>query len=424
MKKKVAVFLACMIIFSGITVLGSGVTVYAPDGRTAVVPAEEVSAYLALGWYGTYEETVQTLYAPDGRQITVYFAEVPAYTALGWYESYEETVQTLYAPDGRQITVYLSEVEWYCSQGWYESYENTLATVYASDGRYMQVYKADVPAYLVLGWYESYAETVTTMYAPDGRSMVVYHAEVPTYQALGWYDTYEATVQTLYAPGDRSMVVFKSEVPTYLALGWSTSPVSGPAVALTFDDGPHGTYTNSILDTLSQYGVKATFFTLGSQAAAYPSVVQRAHSLGHEIGSHSYSHPDLNGCSATKIQNEISSTVSVLRTATGAGPTVFRPPYGNHNSTVRGAAGVPLILWNVDTLDWKSKNASAVTSHVLSHASDGDVILMHDIYGSTAEAVKSIVPALLERGFRLVTVSELAKEKGVSLNAGTVYYSF
>ncbi len=357
MKKRVACFtVAFMMLLSGLPASASDVTIFAPDGRTAMVPAAEVPVYLSVGWYASYDETVKTIFAPDGRTARVFLADVPAYLSAGWFESHEETVTTLYAPDGRQTSVYLSEVQ----------------------------------AYMALGWYESYAETV----------------------------------QVLYAPGDRTVTVYKSEVPSYVALGWSTTPVSGPVVALTFDDGPHGVHTNAVMDTLAAYGAKGTFFMLGSQAAAYPSLVQRARSLGFEVGSHSYSHPNLKNLSAAGIQKELNSTAKVIQNASGAAPTVFRPPYGNYNDTVRSAAGVPVIIWNVDPQDWKSRNAEAVARHVLSYATDGDIILMHDIYGSTAEAVKIIVPALLERGFRLVTVSELLREKGVDAYAGSVHHGF
>ncbi len=330
----------------------------------------------------------------------------------------------IYAPDGRTAAVAEDEVEAYTAVGWYKTYEETRATLYALDGRQISVYKAEVPVYLSLGWYETYEETIATVYALDGRRMDVYKAEVPAYLSVGWYETYKETVEEMYAPDGRTITVYKAEVPAYIAVGWSTMPVAGPMVALTFDDGPHGVHTHSILNTLAQYGAKATFFVLGMQAAAYPGAVQRAHSMGCEIASHSYSHPDLAASSAWKVNNELSKTNAAVRTAIGVGPTLLRPPYGNHNATVRTAAGVPIILWNVDTLDWKSRNAQSVAQHVLNYASDGDIILMHDIYGSTAEAVKIIVPALQARGFRLVTVSEMAAAKGISLRSGTAYYGF
>ncbi len=390
MKKWVAGGLVFLLLVLAVPAFGAAVTIYAPDGRTAIVPEEEVSAYLAAGWYATFEETIKTIYAPDGRFASVFLADVQGYMDAGWYGSYEETIQTIYAPDGRTATVFLAEV----------------------------------PEYLAAGWYGSYEETIKMLYAPDGRQISVYLTEVNSYLAVGWFENRDDTIQTLYAPGDRTVTVYKSQVPSFVAAGWSETPALGPAVALTFDDGPSGIHTYSILDTLSAYGAKATFFTLGSQVNAYPGVVRRAKELGCEIGSHTYSHPNLNTCSTSKIQTEIQSAAQAIRNATGAGPTVFRPPYGNHNATVRSSVGVPLILWNVDTLDWKSRNAQSVAAHVLSHASDGDIILMHDIYGSTAEAVKIIVPALVQRGFRLVTVSELATEKGYVMTAGKVYYGF
>jgi len=369
---------------------GSASTVlYAPDGRMAAVADTEVEAYTALGWYKTYEETVRTLYAPDGRQISVYLSEVPSYLALGWFSSYQETVGTLYAPDGRTI----------------------------------EVYKAEVPAYTVLGWYTTREEVVDTLYAPDGRMIEVFKTETPAYTAVGWFKTREEVVDTLYAPDGRTIEVYKTETPSYLALGWSRTKNIGAMIALTFDDGPHPSYTNAILNTLSAYGAKATFFVLGSQAAANPAPLRRAAEMGCEIGSHTYSHPNLSASSAGTISSEISRTNQTVMNIIGKKPTLLRPPYGNFNATVRSYAGVPLILWNVDTLDWKSRDAMKVAAHILSHAADGNIILMHDIYGSTAEAVRMAVPELVRRGFKLVTVSELAAAKGMTLSAGSAYYN-
>jgi len=390
MKKAVAGILTVFLLCLSIPVGSASVTVYAPDGRTALISANEVEAYTAVGWYKTYEETRVTLYALDGRQITVFLADVPAFLAVGWYGTYAETVQTVYALDGRKL----------------------------------EVFKAAVPAYLSVGWYATREETVQTLYALDGRQLEVYKADVLAYLAVGWYASYEETIQVLYAAGNKTVTVYKNDVPTYLAEGWSTVPVPSPMIALTFDDGPHGVYTDTILNTLGAYGARATFFVLGCQAALYPAQLQRAYSLGCEIGSHTYSHPDLTASSAGKVTSEFSKTNDVVRSAIGTNPTLLRPPYGNHNASVRKSAGMPVALWNVDTQDWKNKNAHAVAQHVLTYASDGDIILMHDIYPTTAEAVKIIVPALLARGFQLVTVSELAAAKGVSLINGGTYYGF
>lgn len=326
----------------------------------------------------------------------------------------------IYAPDGRCVSVPKETLADYLSVGWYRTYEETVRTIYSMDGRRATVYLDQVPDFLSAGWYETYEDTVQRLYALDGRQIVVYKPEVPSYLKLGWYASIEETIQALYAPENKTITVYKSEVPSYLACGWTTYENAG-MIALTFDDGPHGTYTNSILNTLETYGAKATFFTLGMQVNTYPSVVKRAKAMGCEIGSHTYSHADLTASSFGKIQKEINTARETIASAVHCVPTLFRPPYGNYNSAVRTTAGLPVILWNVDTRDWESRNAESIVRHVLANASDGNIILMHDIYSSTAEAVKILVPALIKRGFRLVTVSEMAKEKGIQLTNGMVY---
>ncbi len=334
------------------------------------------------------------------------------------------TNTTIYAPDGRTAVVADESVDAYLSLGWYNSFEDTLSTLYTLDGRSATVFKADVPLYLSLGWYENYSDTVATLYALDGRSITVYKNEVPAYLSVGWYLTKEETVDRIYAPGNVSILVYKAEVPLYLSLGWKRMPFEGPMVALTFDDGPHGKYTDAILNTLQQYGAKASFFLLGCQAEQYPMQIRRAHALGCDIGNHTYIHPDLTAVSQNRVASEISRTNAIINNAIGENASLLRPPYGNHNATVRKNAGVPLILWNVDPQDWNHKTAAEVANHVINYAFDGSIILMHDIYASTAEAVEIIVPALIKKGYRLVTVRELAAAKGVSLAAGSAYYGF
>ena len=390
MRKAVIIAVLTVCLFIPTMPVGSASTVlYAPDGRMAAVADTEVEIYTALGWYKTYEETVKTLYAADGRQITVYLSEVPSYLALGWYASYAETVDTLYAPDGRTI----------------------------------EVYKTESPSFLALGWFSSREEVVDTLYSADGRTIEVYKTETPSYLARGWFSSREEVVDTLYSADGRTLEVYKAETPSYMALGWSRTQNQGAMLALTFDDGPHASYTNSILNTLEAYGAKATFFVLGGQAAANPAPLQRAAAMGCEIGSHTYSHPNLSASSAATVSREITRTNQTVQNIIGKKPTLLRPPYGNFNATVRSYAGVPLILWNVDTLDWKTKDAMKVSAHILSHAADGNIILMHDIYASTAEAVRMAVPELVRRGFKLVTVSELAAAKGYTLSNGSAYYN-
>ncbi len=193
-----------------------------------------------------------------------------------------------------------------------------------------------------------------------------------------------------------------------------------PMVALTFDDGPTTSVTNRILDVLEQYNAKATFFVVGNRlgSTGCKATVTRAYALGCEIGNHSYTHPKLNTLSASEIQKEITKTNDAITKIIGAPVTLFRPPYGFINDMVRAYANAPLIFWSIDSEDWKSRNAVKVYNRIMSKVKDGDIILMHDLYGSTAEACESLVPALLAEGYQLVTVSELFACKSITLTTG------
>lgn len=195
---------------------------------------------------------------------------------------------------------------------------------------------------------------------------------------------------------------------------------SKPMVALTFDDGP-GPYTERLLGYLKKYNARATFFLVGSSVNRYPNAVRKASKMGCEIGNHSYSHPSLTGLSIQGVQQQISTTNSLVKKITGKNPTLVRPPYGAYSSAVCSAVGLPVILWNVDTRDWETRNAQATVNHIKTHVKDGDIILMHDIHSQTVDAAAQIIPWLQAQGYQLVTVSELAKYKGDGLEKGGVY---
>ena len=372
-----------------------------------------------------YADSVK-MFSLDGRETTVDATEVEEYKSVGWYESHEEVTTTVFAPDGRQARIYKAYLWDYLGVGWFEKYEDVIVTVYAPDGRYANIYKADLPAYKAQGWFDDFNDVVATVYAPDGRCATVYKAQVSDYKAVGWYDKYEDVVMTIYAPGGKTATIYKADWPAYKSVGWYDTPyfadASGPMVAMTFDDGP-SRYTSSILDTLSAYGCRATFFVVGQNAAVYKSTVARAASLGMEIGNHTYSHPDLTKQAYANIQSQISRTDTAVYNACGQYTRLLRPPYGAHNSTVRSAAGKPLIMWSLDTRDWESRDADKVVANILNNVKDGDIILMHDLYQSTANAAARVVPELLRRGYRIVTVSELAAGKGKTLKSGSVYNS-
>lgn len=199
---------------------------------------------------------------------------------------------------------------------------------------------------------------------------------------------------------------------------------SKPMVALTFDDGPQPSVGNRIMDCLAQYGGKATFFMVGERVGSYKTEVQRMVAEGHEVANHTMNHKYLQKLGATQIQAQVNNGNDAIQAACGVRPTLLRLPGGNHNATVLANAGMPMIQWNVDTLDWKTRNADKTVAAVLNHVKDGDIILMHELYGATGDAVARIVPELHKRGFQMVTVSQMAAAKGRSLEAGKLYSSF
>lgn len=199
----------------------------------------------------------------------------------------------------------------------------------------------------------------------------------------------------------------------------------GRMVALTFDDGPNPSSTNRILDTLEKHHVVATFFDLGKLVKNYPDVVKREESIGCEVGSHTYDHPNLNNLSIEGIKVQINNSKDAFISVLGHDVSLLRPPYGNANDLVKSNIPYPLIHWNVDTLDWKTKNKDAIISEVRKIENlDGKIVLFHSIYETTADAIEVIVPELINQGYQLVTISEMAYYKGETLNPGQKYYGF
>lgn len=196
-----------------------------------------------------------------------------------------------------------------------------------------------------------------------------------------------------------------------------------PMVALTFDDGPFAPVGNRIMDCLAQYGGKATFYVVGNRCASYKEEMQRMAAEGHEIGNHTYSHKYLNKLGAAEIQSQVQKGSEAIQAAAGVGAATVRLPGGNKNATVLANVNAPIIMWSIDTLDWKTKNTQSTVDAVLGKVKDGDIVLMHELYNATGDAALQIIPALVERGYQLVTVSEMAQYRG-GLENGKVYYNF
>jgi len=196
-----------------------------------------------------------------------------------------------------------------------------------------------------------------------------------------------------------------------------------PKVALTFDDGP-GKYTEDLLTILEENDARATFFVLGQQVKSFPTAVKRMKEIGCEIGNHTYSHRRLTDLSKKDMKSQIDKTNEALKEIIGEGTKLVRPTYGDVNASVRKYVKYPLIMWSLDTEDWKVKDSKKIAETILSQIEEGDIILMHDIHDFTFEAMKTVIPELVERGYQLVTVSELAEWKDIDLEKGTKYFEF
>ena len=196
-------------------------------------------------------------------------------------------------------------------------------------------------------------------------------------------------------------------------------------IALTFDDGPSSENTPRVLSYLESVGGKATFFMVGNRVAPNAGLLQRMVADGCEVGNHTWGHETLTKLSNEQIINTLNAANDAIQAACGVRPIVMRPPGGAYNDNVLanvGNLGMSAYYWSVDTRDWKTRNAQATIDHVLANAKDGDIILMHDIHSATADACAVLIPELVNRGFQLVTVSELASYRGGGV-PGNIYFS-
>ncbi|MBQ9019824.1 polysaccharide deacetylase family protein [Candidatus Saccharibacteria bacterium] len=195
-------------------------------------------------------------------------------------------------------------------------------------------------------------------------------------------------------------------------------------IALTFDDGPDETRTEKILGVLKEKSVRATFFTVGIMIERYPGVARKVAEAGHEVETHSMRHRNLTELTELEVEDDIRQAREVLRADAGVEAGILRPPYGAVNEIVKGNAakmGVSLIGWSVDPKDWSAENAEEIKRRVVETSYDGAIILMHDIYDRTVEAVGGIIDELRGQGYEFVTVKELAERNGVELSSEIMY---
>ena len=187
--------------------------------------------------------------------------------------------------------------------------------------------------------------------------------------------------------------------------------VDQPYIAMTFDDGPSAENTPRLLEMLKQRNIKATFFLIGQNVAANPDLVRRILADGHEIGNHSWTHPQLSKLSDDRVTMEITKTQDAIKDASGFTPSLLRPPYGaitpRQREWVEDRFGLNVILWSVDPFDWKRPGASVITQRILSQVRPGAIILSHDIHKQTVDAMPATLDGLIAKGYKFATVSQL-----------------
>ena len=190
-------------------------------------------------------------------------------------------------------------------------------------------------------------------------------------------------------------------------------------VALTFDDGPNPATTPQALETLAKYGVKATFFVLGKNVSGNEDLVKRIKSEGHVVGNHSWSHPILSQLSLDEAKKQITDTEDVLTKVLGSSSKLMRPPYGAITDDIRNSLDLSFIMWDVDSLDWKSKNEASILTEIQREVKNGSIILMHDIHAETVNALPKVIDYLKGQGYDFVTVPDLLDSR---LKAHQIYY--
>ena len=199
-----------------------------------------------------------------------------------------------------------------------------------------------------------------------------------------------------------------------------------PMVALTYDDGPAKNVTPRILKLLEENGGRATFFMVGTQVEKSMDLVRQMSVQGCEVANHTYNHKMMNKIDPVELKRQLELTNQVISDACGISPILMRPCGGARTAAgmeAVGAISMPAIMWSIDTLDWKTRNAESTIQAVRENVKDGDIILMHDLYSTSADASEVIIPELIAQGYQLVTVSELASYRGGML-PGAIYYGF
>ena len=258
--------------------------------------------------------------------------------------------------------------------------------------------------------------------------------------ADGLYLTFPPYQVGPYSDGEISILIPEKELKgivkkEYLTIEEQVADVKEPAkrdlsafkdkklLAFTFDDGPSDGPTNKLLDNLDKYNARVTFFVLGSRVNSYSSSLKRAYEMGNTIGSHTYNHLNLFKLEDYDVMKEINNTSDAIENILGTRPKYLRAPYGNTNTHIKELSNMYTILWNIDTEDWKYKDAEKIKENIVSHAHDGAIILLHDIYNTSVEGALLAMEELQDE-YAFVTIDEMIELKGITLDKSKSYFNF
>ena len=371
-------------------------------------------------------EVMAFVYAKDGSNLEVREDEVQKYLDEGYYASPADlTPVTMYAEDGTVITACLGDVDKLAEKGYTTDKSAVYTNMYSDDGRTLYVPNSMAAVYKANGWHDRLSDIVVKMYKSDGSTITVPRTEIGTYAGKGWTDKLLTVAKMMNGPEGEEKMVFNDEVNAYLDNGWTVAKrvidPDQPMVALTFDDGP-GKYTDDLLSCLDKNNSAATFFVLGQLAEKFPDVVKRADELGCEIANHTWDHLNATEAGAAAAEASVAKTSDAVKAIIGKPTYTYRPCYGAYNQDVLAEVNLPAIMWSIDTLDWKTKNAESTYKTVMDKVYDGAIILMHDIHEPTVEAAKRMIPELVNEGYQLVTVSELLKYRCGGAENAKVYF--
>ena len=262
-------------------------------------------------------------------------------------------------------------------------------------------------------FYIVYRKAASGKWKPIGKTVENRFADKVTDAKITCYYTVQAYSSSTYISGYADIVSTGKAV---------TFDPNAKLVALTYDDGPSSSVTNSILDLLEGYGGKATFFVVGENIELNNDALTRAAAMGCEIGTHTYSHIDLPTTDEAEIREEITLTDELVKKYTGHPTYIARAPGGEIDDVSGAIVNKPFFYWSIDTRDWESKDPDSVIDIVKSNVEDGDIILMHDVYDTTYTASAEIIPWLISEGYQLVTLSELLAHNNVKAQPGVTYY--